>query len=323
MAGFATATAVTPASGTATTEADESPGSATSGGAVSGGAVSGGTAGAAGATGGTYIVDLDPLWTIGGKPNGGYLLAAMGRAALAEAAASGAGHVHPLTASASYVGAPEPGKAEVHVELLRVGRTVTQARARLAQNGRTCIEAAFTLGTLAEDTEPWWGVNPPAPLPAREHLMRIPAHEPTSGMSLPIMDEVVLELDPAGLGFAVGAPGGTGEFSGLVHFADGHPADPLSLLFIADVLPPVTMDLGAMGWMPTLQLTVYVRAVPAPGPLTVRHHARLIEAGLMDEVCEIWDARGRLVAQSTQLASARLPDSGPAGRAVQEAAAER
>ncbi|WP_436771771.1 thioesterase family protein [Yinghuangia sp. YIM S09857] len=299
MAGFATATAVTPAAGTATA-ADDS----------------------LGTVGGTYTVDLDPVWTIGGKPNGGYLLAAMGRAALAAAAASGAAHVHPLTASASYVGAPEPGKAEVHVELLRAGRTVTQARARLVQNGRICIEAAFTLGTLAADTEPWWGVNPPAPLPAREHLMRIPPHEPASGMTLPIMDEVVLELDPAGLGFAVGAPGGTGEFSGLVEFADGHPADPLSLLFIADVLPPVTMDLGVTGWMPTLQLTVYVRALPSPGPLTVRHHARLIEAGLMDEVCEIWDASGRLVAQSTQLASARLPESGPAGR-VEQAAAER
>ncbi|NUU23342.1 MAG: thioesterase family protein [Streptomycetaceae bacterium] len=267
-----------------------------------------------------YAADLDATWTIGGKPNGGYLLAIMARAALAEAAASGSAHVHPLTASASYVTAPDPGPAEVQVELLRVGRSVSQARARLSQDGRTCIEAAFTLGTLAEGTDPWWGVNPPAPLPAREHLMRIPAHEPSSGIELPLMDEVALQLDPAGLGFAVGAPGGTGEFSGVVEFADGHPADPVALLFLADVLPPVTMDLGATGWVPTLQLTVYVRAVPTPGPLTVRHHARLIEGGLMDEACEIWDAAGRLVAQSTQLAAPRLPETGPAGRVAAEAA---
>ncbi|MCF2526759.1 thioesterase family protein [Yinghuangia sp. KLBMP8922] len=266
-------------------------------------------------------MDLDPAWTIGGKPNGGYLLATVARAAVAAAADADAGHPHPLTASATYVGAPDPGPAEVHVELMRTGRSVSQARARLVQDGRICIEASFTLGSLAEDTEPWWGVNPPAPLPAPGHLLRIPTDEPSSGMTLPIMAEVVLELDPAGLGFAVGAPGGTGEFSGLVQFADGHPADPLALLLVADILPPVTMDLGAMGWMPTLQLTVYVRAVPAPGPLTVRHHARLIEGGLMDEVCEIWDARGRLVAQSTQLASARLPESGPAGGASGSAGA--
>lgn len=285
MAGFATATAVTPAG-----------------------------------EDGAYAVDLDAAWTVGGKPNGGYLLAAMAKAALAEAAASGSPHVHPLTAAASYVGAPDPGPAEVHVELLRTGRTVTQARARMLQDGRTCIEASFTLGTLTDGSEPWWGVNPPAPLPAPEHLMRIPSLEPVSGLALPVMDEVVLELDPAGLGFVVGAPAGAGEFGGRVAFADGHAADPLSLLFFADVLPPVTMDLGAFGWVPTLQLTVYVRAIPSAGPLTVRHHARLIEGGLMDEVCEIWDAAGRLVAQSTQLASPRLPDGPPAGRVAEEAA---
>ncbi|HSA49778.1 MAG TPA: thioesterase family protein [Yinghuangia sp.] len=301
MAGFAAATAVTPAAKSAAAETAEADATDASG---------------------VYAVDLDPVWTIGGKPNGGYLLAAMARAALAEAAAAGSAHVHPVTASATYVGAPNSGAAEVQVELLRTGRTVSQARARLRQDGRICIEASFTLGMLAEGSEPWWGVNPPAPLPAPEHLMRIPPIEPVSGMTLPIMDEVVLELDPAGLGFAVGAPGGTGEFAGRVRFADDHPADPVALLFITDVLPPVTMDLGASGWMPTLQLTVYVRAVPAPGPLTVRHHARLIEGGLMDEVCEIWDSRGRLVAQSTQLASARLPESGPAGRTDGQVAEE-
>jgi hypothetical protein len=266
---------------------------------------------------GRYAVELDAAWSIGGKPNGGYLLATMARAALADATASDSPHLHPVTASASYIGAPDPGAAEVHVELLRTGRTVTQARARLLQDGRVCIEASFTLGTLSEGSEPWWGVNPPAPLP--EHLIRIPSFEPVSGMALPVMDEVVLELDPAVLGFVVGAPAGTGEFSGRVAFADGHPTDPLSLLFISDVLPPVTMDLGAFGWVPTLQLTVYVRAVPVPGPLTLRHHARLIEGNLMDEVCEIWDAAGRLVAQATQLAAPRLPEGGPAGRVAEDA----
>jgi hypothetical protein len=34
--------------------------------------------------------------------------------------------------------------------------------------------------------------------------------------------------------------------------------------------------------------------------------ARLVEDGLVDEVCEVWDARGRLVAQATQLAKVRF-----------------
>jgi hypothetical protein len=45
--------------------------------------------------------------------------------------------------------------------------------------------------------------------------------------------------------------------------------------------------------------------------LRVRQRARLIEtvaagAGMMDEVCDVWDSRGRLVAQATQLASIRF-----------------
>ncbi|MDI2130746.1 thioesterase family protein [Yinghuangia seranimata] len=269
---------------------------------------------------GVHRVDIDAMWTIGGKPNGGYLLAVLARAALAEAAAAGSAHAHPLAATAAYIVAPDPGPAEVHVELIRAGRTVTNARARLVQDGRARIEANLTLGTLEAGDEPWWGANPPAPLSPPEHLMRVPTYEPVSGFTLPVMDEVVLELDPSGLGFAVGAPAGIGEFAGRVAFADGHPVDPLALLFIADVLPPVTLDLGVPGWVPTLQLTVYVRAVPAPGPVTVRHHARLVQGGLIDEVCEIWDAEGRLVAQATQLAAPRVPDHGPAGQVAAEAA---
>ncbi|MGR7003412.1 thioesterase family protein [Yinghuangia aomiensis] len=285
MAGFATATAVTPA-----------------------------------AEDGAYSVDLDAAWTIGGKPTAGYLLAAMARAALAEAAASGSPHVHPLTAAASYVGAPDPGPAEVHVELLRTGRTVTQARARMLQNGRTCIEASFTLGTLTDGSAPWWGVNPPAPLPAPEHLMRIPSLEPVSGLALPVMDEVVLELDPAGLGFAVGAPAGAGEFGGRVAFADGHCRRP-GVAAVLRRCPPAGDDGPRRLRLGADAPAHRVRARrPSPGPLTVRHHARLIEGGLMDEVCEIWDAAGRLVAQSTQLASPRLPDGPPAGQVAQEAA---
>jgi hypothetical protein len=58
--------------------------------------------------------------------------------------------------------------------------------------------------------------------------------------------------------------------------------------------------------VPTLELSVYVRALPAPGPLQVLHKAHLIEAQRVDEACWVWDSTGRLVAQSTQLAGIRL-----------------
>ena len=39
----------------------------------------------------------------------------------------------------------------------------------------------------------------------------------------------------------------------------------------------------------------------------VRQRAGLVEGGLVDEECEVWDSRGRLVAQARQLAAVRTP----------------
>jgi hypothetical protein len=53
-------------------------------------------------------------------------------------------------------------------------------------------------------------------------------------------------------------------------------------------------------------LTVYVRALPVPGPVRVLQRAQLIAGQRVDEACFIWDGTGRLVAQGTQLAGIRL-----------------
>ena len=59
---------------------------------------------------------------------------------------------------------------------------------------------------------------------------------------------------------------------------------------------------------PTLSLTAYVRARPAPGPLRIRQWAQSVDTGRVDEVCEVWDADDRLVAHATQLAAIRIPE---------------
>ncbi|MGI8666851.1 MAG: hypothetical protein ACR2N4_12595 [Jatrophihabitans sp.] len=58
--------------------------------------------------------------------------------------------------------------------------------------------------------------------------------------------------------------------------------------------------------MPTLQLNVYVRALPVAGPLRVLQKAQLIQGQRVDELCYLWDGAGRLVAQGSQLAGIRL-----------------
>ena len=128
---------------------------------------------------------------------------------------------------------------------------------------------------------------------------------------VPMLDRFDLRLDPAHAGWGAGEPGMTGSIAGWYRFADGREPDPIALLTICDVLPPVTFDLGMPGWAPTLELTVHVRAHPAPGWLKVRHATRTMAGGLFEEDCEVWDSAGRLVAQSRQLAllPRRMPGS--------------
>jgi Thioesterase-like superfamily len=251
---------------------------------------------------------VDPGWTIGDKPNGGYLLAAMARAALGTVASvEGPDHPHPLSATATYVRPPVLAPAEVHSEVLRRGRGMSQVRARLVQDGAVRVEALFTAGRLRPEAEPFWGGAEAPALPPPEACERSTPAGP-SGMVLPIMERVQLRFDPAVLGFRRGEPTGRGELRAWLSFADGRDPDPLALLYALDALPPATFDLAeATGWVPTLSLTAYVRALPAPGPLAVRQRAGLVEGGLVDEVCEVWDARGGLVAQATQLAAVRTP----------------
>ncbi|MGW2641052.1 thioesterase family protein, partial [Streptomyces sp. NPDC001348] len=83
-------------------------------------------------------------------------------------------------------------------------------------------------------------------------------------------------------------------------------ADPLSLLLAVDALPPTAFELGIVGWVPTVELTVHVRHRPAPGPLRVAITTRNLAGGFLEEDAEVWDSADRLVAQSRQLARVRL-----------------
>ncbi|MBX9391891.1 thioesterase family protein [Streptomonospora nanhaiensis] len=251
---------------------------------------------------------LDPRWSVGGKPHGGYLLAVLGRAA-----AEAAGDRPRLTAvSASFLEAAAPGGAVAEVEVLRVGRTSTQLRARLLQDGRPKVECLITQGAL-EDGDAWWSAAEPAELPAERDCFLAPPEVPELGLSAPLLSVVEHRLDPGLLGFTAGRPSGRGLVLGWQRLADGAAWDPLSVLVALDPIPSATLDLGIAGWAPTIQFSAYVRRPPAPGALRTRLRATDVGAGTMDLAAHVWDAKGRLVAQATQIAAVRIPGT-PAPR---------
>lgn len=259
--------------------------------------------------GSSFDIDIDEGWTVGPKPNGGYLLATMARAAGEMVAASGSDHCDPLSSTAHYLRAPDPGPAVVTAQVLRLGRSASQVRTTIEQNDKICVDATFTLGTLDDPPEePWWSSRVPFDLPPIDECVKVPSYRDGSPFVVSIMDRSDLRLDPDVIGFAFGKPSGHGELRGWISFADGRPMDPLGLLFITDALPPATFELVSAGWVPTISLTAYVRARPVPGPLRVSQTAQVIDGGRFDEICEVWDSSDRLVAQATQLAAIRIPD---------------
>jgi Thioesterase-like superfamily len=68
-----------------------------------------------------------------------------------------------------------------------------------------------------------------------------------------------------------------------------------------DAVAPAALELGVRR-MTTVELTVHLRARPAPGWLAFRTLTRYLAGGYFEEDAELWDSGGHLVAQSRQLA---------------------
>jgi acyl-CoA thioesterase len=247
-----------------------------------------------------WTAEVDPGWTVGDRPNGGYLLALATRAAL-EAVEQ----PHPLAVSAHFLSPPAPGPAELAVTRLRAGRSLSAARVTMAQQGTACLEALVTAGRLDPDEAPGWQrTEAPADLaPVEACLPGRP--ELPNGMRANLLDHVDIRVDPATAGWVAGRPAGRLDMRGWVRFHDGRAADPLALLQVVDALPPASLELGIASWAPTVELTVHLRGIPAPGWLAGVVWGQLWQGGWFDEEAEVWDANGRLVAQSRQLAGAR------------------
>lgn len=258
--------------------------------------------GVVGAANGTYDINLVREYAVGGtKPNGGYLLACLGRAALATAQEAGSPHAHVIAAGAQYLASPDLGPARVVTQVLRVGKTATQVAATVANGEAPGVNAQFTLGTLADHSTPFWGGVEAPTMPPIGECAASPMTATSRGITIAFDPEAGIKRGAEGLAVA-----GSGELRAWFQ-NDNAALDTIALLYAADALPPATAGVVRSGWVPTLDMTVYVRAIPAAGPISLRLRAQVIQDGFADEICEAWDTEGRLVLQSTQLAALRVP----------------
>jgi acyl-CoA thioesterase len=186
-------------------------------------------------------------------------------------------------------------------EVRRVGRGASFVHVALSQDDEVTTEALVTVGTLSETSRSRYQSSVAPLMAPREDCIEPPVHEAMS-----IHHSLELRCDPAGPQWWNGDTG-PGELRVWLRLTDGGgPWNAWSALFATDVLPPATLPLGSTGWVATLQLTSYVRRIPASEWLRARQWCVVVADGLVDERCELFDDTGELVAASNQLAMVRF-----------------
>ena len=262
-------------------------------------------AGAAGA----FTAELTGRWNgTAGAVNGGYMLATCIRAL-----ALGMPFPDPIVVSGFFLRPGAAGPATVRTSVIRSGRTMAFGESALSQDGKDVVRAtaAFTgLGGTGQDGtaqdgtgQDGTGQDGPVFLDGTPPALPPPAEcigVPVGSFGLASIAERI-EFRSAELpGWFRGQPSGRPASEIWMRFADGREADQLSLLLLVDSTAPSVLELGAGST--TIQLTVHLRAHPAPGWLACRATTRFVSNGYHEEDFEVWDSAGTLVAQSRQLA---------------------
>lgn len=242
----------------------------------------------------TASIHSDFVIRITGKAHGGYLLAMLMRAALAESP-----HAHPVATTANFLRPGGEGPVEIRLEPFPPGRTVAATRASLIQNGKTLVDATVTTATLSTSDAPEWSIEPPRMPPPEECVPTVLDHPRGPGPKF--LRHLDMRFDPDTMLWALGQPGKIPEIRHHFKLTEDYDPDPLMIALGDDAKPPAPLSIGVLAPITTVELTLNLRAVPAPGWLTMRSTARLIGNGWADEDVDVWDTTGRLVAQSRQL----------------------
>ena len=246
---------------------------------------------------GVYDAELNEHWTIGEKVHGGAMLALCANAARIEHGED----VQPIAISGNFLWAPDPGPMRVHTTVRKRGRRVSLIDVELRQGVRTAVRASVTLGEPEHHVPPLLSVNPvialmqPEPPPGLEPIG--PGHR---------MADIVhlahgCDIRPSLTTMEPRSDGGPPVIEYWVR-PKGVAPDVLFALLCGDVSAPVTFGVNRFGWAPTVQLTAYLRALPADGWLRVLCTTVQIGQDWFDEDHIVVDCEGHIVVQSRQLA---------------------
>ena len=245
---------------------------------------------------GEFAAELTDRWNgTAGAVNGGYMLAACTRAL-----ALGMPFPDPVVVSGFFLRPGSAGPATIRASVIRSGRTMAFGESALNQDGREVVRATAAFAKLGDTGAGQDGLvfldgTPPA-LPPPAECVGVPVGSFGLASIAGRIEFRSAELP----GWFRGQPSGRPASEFWMRFTDGREADLLSLLLLVDSTAPSVLELGAGST--TIQLTVHLRAHPAPGWVACRATTRFVSRGYHEEDFEVWDSAGTLVAQSRQLA---------------------
>lgn len=244
---------------------------------------------------GRWVTLPTDRWSIGSTANGGYAVSPVLRAA-----SELGGFPDPWSVTTHFLAPlqPDGSQAEVSVESVKVGRTTAVVRGRLRHADRDRLEVLATFGDLTRSAGDAHDVidAPPPQIPSPESC--IDRSELAQGVDLPILERLDVRIHPD----RAGGSGPDAVMEGWIRFADGTAPSALAMVLFADAFPPSLLArFGAVGWVPTLELTVQVRRRPVSGWIQARFECDDLVDGRMVESGHLWDESGALVARSRQL----------------------
>ncbi|MCV7384962.1 thioesterase family protein [Mycolicibacter longobardus] len=249
----------------------------------------------------SFAAELNRHWTIGPKVHGGAMLALCANAARTACDGGQSSGLQPVAVSGNFLWAPEPGPMQLTTMARKRGRRISVVDVELTQGDRTAVHAVITLGEPEHHAPPLLSANPvPALMPPEppEDLAPIGPGHPMAGL---VNLAEGCDIRPLVSTLQPSTDGRPPLIQLWVRPRDTAP-DVLFALLCGDVSAPVSFAVERTGWAPTVQLTAYLRGLPADGWLRVLCSCVQIGQDWFDEDHTVVDSEGRIVVQSRQLA---------------------
>lgn len=248
-----------------------------------------------------YKGELTDAWSIDGAANGGYSMAIAARA-LSDCLY----HKDPLSITGHYLARAEPGPVDLHIEKLSEGKSISNATLKFIQFGEERIRFTASFTDFDKSKGDTLYERKALEFPSINDCIKMPY---VDGFTPTLEKQIDRVFTPNSNWWDEERPRDRAQLDAYYSWPNQEPIDLFSLVFFLDTMPPPVFNrLGSRGWVPSIELTVHLRGIPASGPVKMRGKTDFVINGFLGEEDEIWDSQGNLVAEARQMAKLRMPD---------------